>query len=149
MARRSATQFSDFEQNIQEHLGRAYQRVFGSGPGGKNFCPPYMEPPVDVYHTDSEVVVLMEIAGIPEEEIEIEVEGLSMLIRGERKRLKGRPGRRYSHMEIVHGPFQRAIRLPSEVNPQEATAVYKDGILEIALPRAAPSRGTHLRIMVR
>lgn len=149
MARRSATQFSDFEQNIQEHLSRAYQRIFGGKPGSPNFGPTYMEPPVDVYHTDTEVVVLMEIAGIPEEEIEIEVEGLSMLVRGERKPMRGRPGRRYSHMEIVHGPFQRAIHLPGEVNPQEASAVYKDGILEIVLPRAAPSRGAHLRILVR
>ncbi len=148
MTKRAAYSLSDAEQIIQERLGRAYKRIFGSPPGAPNFCPPFAEPPVDVYDTPDEVVVVMEIAGIPDEEVELEVEGREMVIRGERKPLGGRPQRRYSQMEITHGPFQRAILLPAEVNPEQATAVYKDGILEIALPKAAPARGTHFRIVV-
>ena len=99
---------SDFEQHIQERMSRAYQRVFGS-PANPGFGRPYMEPPVDIYHTDKEVVVLIEIAGIPEEEIELEVEGRSMIVRGRRKPIGGRPNRVYSQMEIMHGAFQRDL----------------------------------------
>ncbi len=139
---------SDFEQHIQERMSRAYERVFGS-PANPNFGRPYMEPPVDIYHTDTEVVVLMEIAGIPEEEIELEVEGRSMVVRGRRKPLSGRPSRVYSQMEITHGAFQRDLLLPSEVNAEAAKAVYKDGILEITLPVTKPHSGRHLTIVVR
>ncbi len=139
---------SDFEQHIQERMNRAYKRVFGS-PGRPGFGRPYMEPPVDIYHTDKEVVVLMEIAGIPEAEIEVEVEGHSMIVRGRRKPTGGRPNRVYSQMEITHGRFQRELHLPSEVNAEAAKAVYSDGILEITLPVTEPHSGHHLRIVVR
>jgi HSP20 family protein len=139
---------SDFEHHIQERMSRAYQRVFGS-PANPGFGRPYMEPPVDIYHTEKEVVVLMEIAGIPEEEIELEVEGRSMVVRGRRKPIGGRPNRVYSQMEITSGAFQRDLLLPSEVNAEAARAVYKDGILEITLPVTKPHSGHHLTIVVR
>ncbi|RLC55982.1 MAG: hypothetical protein DRI30_06600, partial [Chloroflexi bacterium] len=118
-------------------------------PASPGFGRPYMEPPVDIYHTEKEVVVLMEIAGIPEEEIELEIEGRSMIVRGRRKPLGGRPNRVYSQMEIAHGAFQRDLLLPSDVNAEAAKAVYKDGILEITLPVTRPHSGRHLTIVVR
>jgi HSP20 family protein len=152
MARRTADQLSGFDpRGIQEHLDRARRSLFGGGSsaGSPNFSPPYMQPPVDVYQTESHVVVLMEIAAIPEEEIEIEVEGRTMLIRGERKALSGPVPRAYHQMEIIHGLFKREILLPAEVNPEKLKAVYKDGILEIALPKSEARRGRQLRIVVR
>jgi HSP20 family protein len=148
MARRTASQFSGFDPHIQEHLERARRTLMGGSPGSPNFCPPFLEPPVDVYQTESHIVVLMEIAAIPEEEILIEVEGRIMLVRGERKALSGPARRAYHQMEIAHGVFQREILLPSEVNPEELSAVYKDGILEIALPKSEAHSGRQLRIVV-
>ncbi len=149
MARRTVSQFSGLDPHIQEHLERARRTIMGGGPpGSPNFGPPFMEPPVDVYQTESHVVVLMEIAAIPEEEILIEVEGRLMLVRGERKALSGPPLRAYHQMEIAHGTFQREILLPAEVNPEELSAVYKDGILEIALPKSQTRGGRQLRIVV-
>jgi HSP20 family protein len=145
--KRTADSFSDFER-IRERLDRAW-RLFGGSPGSPNFCAPYMEPPVDVYQTDSHIVVLMEIAGVAGEEIELQVEGMTMVVRGERKPLPGRPKRVYSQMEITTGLFQREIALPTSVNPEDAQAVYKDGMLEITMPKTVPMGGTHLRIVVR
>jgi len=148
MAKRSAESFSDFERHIHDRLERAYQSVFGKGPGSPSFGARYMEPPVDVYQTDTEVIVLMEIAGIHEEEIELEVDGRSMVVRGVRKAAPGRKDRVYSQMEIVNGAFQRELFLPTEVNPEQADAVYKNGLLEIVLPKAEPAMGRQLRIIV-
>lgn len=149
MAKRGLESFTDFEQRIHDRLERAYQSLFGRAPGSPNFGARYIEPPVDVYETDTHVIVLMEIAGILEEEIELEAEGRSMVIRGERRPIPGRAHRVYSQMEIINGPFQRELFLPAEVNPEKAEAVYKHGILEIVLPKASPARGRQLRIMVR
>ena len=138
--------FSQFE-HIRERMQQAYERVVGAP--GRPGCGSLMEPATDVYETDDNVIIVMEIAGIAEEEIELEIQGSSLIIRGERKPAEGRSGRVYSQMEIYDGPFQRDILLPSEVNAEEARAVYKDGMLEITLPKAAPTATRQLRIVVR
>lgn len=130
-------------------MRQAYKRVFG-GPGSPGFGQPYMEPPVDVYQTETDVIVLMEIAGIPEEEIALEVDGRTLVISGERKPLQSSgPRRMYSQMEITNGPFRRQLLLPIEVNAEAAEAIYRNGILEVKLPMARPSAGRNLRIIVR
>jgi HSP20 family protein len=139
--------FSRFE-HIQRRMDQAYDRILGP-PGASRFGPTYLEPSVDIYETDDEIVVLVEVAGIPEAQIEIEVDGTTLTFRGERKPLGGRPKRSYVQMEISHGRFQRELELPSAVNVEEASAVYSDGILEITLPKASPVANRHLRIVVR
>ncbi len=147
MSRRPDDIFPEFEL-IRERMEQAYQRVIG-GPGRPRFCSPVLEPPVDMYETDSEVIVLVEMAGIAQEEVELEVDGATLTIRGERRPLLGRPGRVYSQMEISHGRFGRDLLLPADVNAEGTTAVYKDGILEIVLPKAAPVTSRQLRIVLR
>lgn len=139
--------FTEF-QRIHERMERAYQRVIG-GPGSPRFCVPFLEPPVDIYETPDEVVVLVEMAGISPQDVSIQLDGTVLSVSGERRPLGGRPGRVYSQMEIPHGRFQRDLLLPAEVNAEAAQAVYKDGILEIVLPKAAPVSGRRLRITVR
>lgn len=139
---------SEFDQHIQERMREAYQRVFGT-PGSPGFGRHFIEPPCDVFQAGSDVVVLMEIAGIPDEEIELEVEGRQLIISGERKPLGGHSHRTYSQMEIATGPFRRELLLPAEVDAQKSEAIYHAGILKITLPVSKPSPGRHLRIIVR
>jgi HSP20 family protein len=146
VTRKTSDIFSQFD-HIHEQLDRAYRQLIGS-PGSPGFGSPYMEPAADVYETDDEVVVQVEMAGIPEPQIEIELDGRTLTLRGERKPLPGRPRRRYSQLEISHGWFQRSLELPSDVNAAKAEATYRDGILEISLPKSAPKRERHLRIVV-
>ena len=146
MARRTADIFSQFE-HIRERMDQAYQRVLGA-PGRPGFCEPYMEPPVDVYQTVTDVVILVEMAGIGDAEVVLEVEGQSLIIAGQRKPISGRPQRVYSQMEITNGPFRRELYLPAPVNAEGANIVYKEGILEISLPKTSPSASRHLRIVV-
>ena len=138
----------DLQHQIKEHMDRA-RRIFGGPPGSGDFVAPYLEPPVDVYITDTEVVVLMEIAGVQTRDMEIEIDGQTMTIWGERCPLPGKAGRRYSQMEITTGAFRRTIDLPAGVNPEQAQAVYKDGVLEVVLPRVGQVVRAQLRIVVR
>jgi HSP20 family protein len=146
MAQRIEVEFSDYEQRIHERLDRAWRMMGGPG-SPSSFGTRYLEPPVDVYHTTSEVVVFVEMAGIANREIQLEVEGRMLVIRGNRKALPGPANREYSQIEISEGAFQRAINLPAPVNPQDAKVTYVDGILKIVLPKAASSGGIQLRIV--
>jgi HSP20 family protein len=98
--------------------------------------------------TDTEIVLLMEVAGVRAQDFEIEIDDREITIAGERCPLPGKPHRKYSQMEIPTGPFKRIVTLPATINPEQAAAVYKDGVLEVVAPRAPRVVGAHLRIVV-
>jgi HSP20 family protein len=144
--RRASDVSSQFE-HIRERMEQARRRVIGA-PGRPEFSTPFIEPAVDVYETSADVVILAEIAGIGECEFELEVEGSSCVLRGERKAMRGGPKRDYRQMEISYGAFQRELLLPAEVNPDGIRTVYKDGMLQIWLPKAPPVGSQRLKILV-
>jgi HSP20 family protein len=147
MKERTGNIFADVER-IRERMEHAWRQVLGP-PGALRFCPPVIEPAVDVYETEREVVVVVEMAGISEGDVEITVDGRKLLINGERKPSAGRPGRLYSQLEICHGPFRRELLLPAEVNPDGARVEYSQGMLEIVLPKVRKRAGRPVRIVVR
>lgn len=147
MKHRNADIFSDFER-IRERMEQAWRQVLGP-PGAPRFSTTLIELAVDIYETDSEVVVVAEIPGISEEEVNIEVEGRMLILSGERKPRQGRPGRLYSQMEICHGPFRRELLLPAQVNPEQARAEYSQGMLEIVLPKVTRPIGRRVKFVVR
>jgi HSP20 family protein len=147
MTRKAADMFSEFE-HIRERMDQAYRRVLGA-PGSPGFGVPYLEPAADVYETEEEVIVLVEMAGIPGAELVVEIEGRTLHLRGERRPLPGRPNMSYSQMEIAHGPFRRELSLPADVDAKAASAGYRDGILEVILPKARSGLHSQLRIVAR
>jgi len=147
MTQRASDIFSEFER-IRERMQQAWQHVIGP-PGTPRFCAPVIEPSVDVYETEDEVVVLVEIAGILNEEVEVLVDGKTLIVRGERRAAGGRSRRLYSQMEICQGPFQRDLLLPSGVNPEQVQASYNAGLLEIVLPKVGQTLSRQVRIVAR
>ena len=145
--RASSDVFSQFE-HIRERMEQAWRQVIGP-PGAPRFCAPVIEPSVDVYETDDEVVVVVEIAGISGEEVAVDVDGKTLIIWGERRPHGDRPRRLYSQMEICHGLFQRQLLLPAEVSPDEAQATYSSGMLEIVLPKVGRKLSRQVRIVAR
>jgi len=139
--------FSDFEQ-IRQHMTRTWHQTLGQ-PGAPHFCPPIIEPATDVYETSESVVVVVEIAGVSAEAIDISVEGKTLTVRGEREDRQRHLSRLYHQMEICCGMFERSVNLPSEVNPQQASATYSDGILAIVLPKVQHQLAHRVSIVIR
>ena len=94
-------------------------------------------PPTDIYETDEDFIVKVEIAGAREDEIEVVVENNLLLITGSRSDL---PERRayYHQMEIQSGKFEVIAEIPVPVDVEKAGALYKDGFLTVALPKRIP-----------
>lgn len=151
MAERSRLS-SEFE-HVAEHLEQMWDQLVSRGhglPGGPRFVPAVIEPPTDVYQTDGEIVVLMEVAGMRDQEVEIQLDGRRMTVRGEKRdRRSHHPGRVYNTVEIHYGPFQRAILLPADVDTESVTVQYDDGLLQITLPKRAVQPERRVRITVR
>jgi len=137
---------ADF-QRIRLQMEQTWQQMVGSL--GSRFCAPTIEPPADVYDTGAEVVVLIELAGLKAEQVDIRVEGRTLLVRGERQPKDEDAGRRYSQMEVNYGPFERRLLLPAEVDPEKAKASYNDGLLEIVLPKIERKISSQVRFANR
>jgi HSP20 family protein len=139
--------FSEFE-GIRRRVERTWQQMLGP-PGSRRFCSPVVEPPADIYETAESVVVVVEIAGIDDQEVEISIEGNTLTIRGQREDRPRHPNRRYTQMEICCGPFERILRLPAEVDAAKARVTYDDGFLEIVLPKVKRRVNRYVRITIR
>ena len=90
-------------------------------------------PPTDVYETEDDCVIKVEIAGMRDEDFEVALENNILLIRGNRPDLNQR--RAYHQMEIRSGKFELAVEIPVVVDIEKAKAEYKDGFLVVILPK--------------
>jgi len=90
-------------------------------------------PPTDVYETEDEFVIRMEVAGMRESDFEVTYEDRLIVIKGNRPDIQER--RAYHQMEIRFGKFSTAVGLPIPVDVDAARAEYQDGLLTIILPK--------------
>ena len=105
---------------------------------------PSWTPSVDVYETDSAIVVLLDLAGIDPDMTEVQADGHALIVRGERTPrhagLAAGAERSYHALEIPYGRFERRLWLPSGADTSAASAAYRDGLLEITVPKTVPRK---------
>ena len=96
---------------------------------------PGWTPPVDLYETAAEFVLIAELPGLSRDEIEIHAEDGRIIVRGERASKV--PCEQYHRVERGHGRFSRAFALPEPISVEAITADLKDGVLTVIIPKAA------------
>jgi len=101
---------------------------------------------VDVYQTEEEFVVVSTIAGVEPEDLDIEIHNDTVSIRGERRKIEEVPEKDYLYQECFWGPFSRSIVLPEEIDPENAKAVLKNGVLVLRLPKVKKVKTFKLKV---
>ena len=103
---------------------------------------PVWTPAVDMYETAEAIVILFDLAGVEADRTEVNAEPHVLTVRGVRRERHSpeRPDeqRSYHALEIPYGRFERTIQLPPGVDTEAARASYRDGLLEITLPKRLP-----------
>jgi HSP20 family protein len=99
--------------------------------------PKEWKPAVEMFETTGEVVVRVELPNIDPKNVEITVIEDTVTLRGETKHEEEQKNRSYYYRELLYGTFTRTLKLPVPVKGAEAKAVYKDGVLEVKIPKAA------------
>jgi HSP20 family protein len=94
-----------------------------------------MTPKVDLIDREEEFLVRAEVPGVEKDDLEIELVGQVLTLKGERKHEKTEEKGTYYRSEIARGSFVRSLRLPENVDLENAKAEFKDGVLEIHLPK--------------
>jgi len=106
-------------------------------------------PPVDIYETDKELVLKMELPEITKENVHVTVENNVLTIRGERKLEEKVDRENYHRMERTYGEFLRSFTLPPFVDGQKIMADFKDGILKVTLPKTEAARPKQIEVKIK
>jgi HSP20 family protein len=94
----------------------------------------FWAPDVEVFERGNEFVVRADVPGLKKEEITIELTDEEIMLKGERKQEKEEKADKFYRSERTYGSFYRAVPLPEGVKIDKATAVVKDGVLEVKIP---------------
>lgn len=142
--------FAELESEMDRMFGRRFPfmqplRRMGAAMGQG------WSPSTDVYEKDGLIVVKAELPGVNKEDISVTLESGDLVIKGERQSEEEVEEESYYRMERFSGSFYRRVPLPEGVDEDRISAEYKDGVLEIRVPK--PSRGDDVagtrRITVR
>jgi len=126
-------------QNIQEEMDRIFDDFFTTGKR-EGLVEAGWYPAVDVLEDTDKFTLKAEVPGLTEKDVQIAVEENAISIRGEKKEEKEEKGMHYHKLERSYGAFSRNFQLPSNVNREQISAQYRDGILEITLPKTTQSK---------
>ena len=138
--------FTHMRKEMDDMFGDWYAR--GSSPSAlaTRSSPERLMTPLDVHENDAEFVVRMDVPGVPEKDIKVSFQGDLLTIRGERRaeKVEGKGDVRYT--ERTYGGFTRSLTMPSLIKSEEIRARYKDGVIEIHLPKAQKSATREIKV---
>lgn len=106
------------------------------------------DPPVDIFENDHEVVVKAELPGMSANDIDLKLENNILTLRGERRFEKEAKEENYHRIEREYGVFARSFALPTAINGDKVTAQYKDGILQVVLPKPEERKPKQINVAV-
>lgn len=134
---RQPSRFEEFEQFFDQMLHRNWLRPWrASWPSfPEPSFPELKAPKVDVIDRDDEVLVKAEIPGVDRKDLDISVSEDSLTIKGETRTEEKEEEGEYCRCEISRGSFSRSVALPAAVDGSKARATFKDGMLELTLPK--------------
>jgi len=122
---------------------------FFRGTGDEDYAISSWTPAVDITEHDDQFVVKVELPGVNKDDVKIMLENNILTIRGEKKQEKETKKENYHRVERSYGSFQRSFTLPTTVKSDKIDAVYKDGILQIALPKAEEAKPKQIEVKVK
>jgi HSP20 family protein len=106
-------------------------------------------PAVDVLESKDSYLIRAELPGMKREDINLEVKDGTLTLSGERKSEKLAEGVEYRHVERSSAKFWRSFSLPETVKPDGIEATYKDGVLEVRVPKAEEVKPRQIEITVQ
>jgi len=129
---------------MQEEMNRFFDDFFGEQRRG--LAEGAWLPAVDVSETESELVVRAELPGMSHEDIEINVQDNILTLKGEKKQEKKEEKENFHRLERSYGSFSRSFSLPAGVKPDDIKATFKDGVLQVTMPKAEEAKAKKIAI---
>ncbi|MGE5246961.1 MAG: Hsp20/alpha crystallin family protein [Verrucomicrobiota bacterium] len=128
-------------------------RLFGEAFGppmypAEQTTPGAWAPAVDIFETENEIVLEVELPGVARDQVHVEVDDGVLHLRGERKFEKDVKEENYHRIERAYGTFQRSFTLPDSVDPEKVSAELKSGILEVRIGKREQAKPKQIQVTV-
>lgn len=118
---------------------RGFPSVLRGGVEWPEITPIMLTPSIDIKETDENYVVSVEVPGVAKEDVDIRIDGDTLIIHGEKKQEKKEDKENYHCVERHYGSFERMLTIPKDANTENIDAKFKDGVLTIEIKRQAIS----------
>jgi HSP20 family protein len=120
---------------LQRDVERLLRNLVYQGHPATHFSEPAWAPPVDLVVSERSARVIVELAGVPREDVHVHLQGRLLEIRGVRRPPREVGELHYHRAEILFGEFHRVVELPWDAEPERVDATYRDGLLDIQIVR--------------
>jgi HSP20 family protein len=130
---------------LQHQMNRLFDSALQSSSAEANGTTTWI-PAADIYESDNDLVVNLDIPGVEAKMVDIRVENNLLTIRGERNFEKNQDAENFHRVERTYGPFARSFALSTAVDADKVRAAYNAGVLTITLPKAEAAKPKRIQI---
>lgn len=130
---------------LQSEMSRFANQLWGTSEPGGNGASTWL-PALDVWESDDEIVLALDLPGIFPENVAIEVDDQVLTVSGERERKVEQTGERFYRFERRFGAFSRSVTLPQGVDESKIRADFDAGVLEIHVPKPEERKPKRIQI---
>ena len=140
--------FRELEE-VSDRLNRMFARPVASGTNGKEtMIVADWTPSVDISETEGEYLIKAENPDVKKEDVKVTVEDGVLTIQGQRKQEKEEKGTKYHRIERSYGSFVRTFSLPDVIETDRVKAEFKDGVLNLHLPKSERAKPKAIEVKV-
>ncbi len=136
----------EMEKRLSQLMGRSVPA--GSSDKNEAITVAQWSPVVDISEDDKEYAIKAELPDVKKEDIKLNVHDDVLTITGERKYEKEEKGKKYHRVERAYGSFLRSFTLPEDADGTKVTAEYKDGLLNVRLPKSEKAKPKTIEVKV-
>ena len=140
------TPFSRMEEMFEEFLSRPFSRMMW--PSQKFIEAAEQAPSVDIFEEGNSIVVKSDLPGMSKEDIEVNLTDDTITLSGEKKEEEKVEKKNFYYHERAYGSFSRTFTLPAEVQSDKAKASFKNGVLEVRIPKSEEARRKEKKIKI-
>jgi HSP20 family protein len=136
-------------EEMSDRLNRMFTRpAIARGNGKELLTVADWVPTVDISETELEYLIKAELPEVKKEDVKVTLEDGVLTIQGERKYEKEEKGKRFHRVERSYGSFVRSFTLPEEIDDSNVKAEFKDGMLNLHLPKSEKARPKAIEVKV-
>jgi HSP20 family protein len=133
---------------LQNRMNSLFQEFNRSQGEGDALSTASFAPPVDIYEDEHKIVLKLEVPGMKENELDIQLENNVLTVKGERRFEKEEKEENFHRIERRYGSFYRSFTIPSTVNPESVKASYDAGVLRLELEKRAEAKPKQIKVEV-
>lgn len=135
--------------DLWREMDSLFDRFFGENRWLEHPMTRTFAPALDISESEDELVVKAELPGVDPKEVDVNLTGNLLTIKGEKRDEREEKGSSFHRVERSFGSFSRSFQLPCDVEEEKIAATYKDGVLELRLPKTEKAKIKTRKIEVK